>query len=451
MNPLTFLNLDGESGEPFVLTADDSFTRGTLLRRASAMGADLQKLGVDNERIILSLDSGATFVVGLAACWMAGATPVLLDPLVRREILSAIEMTRARAVICSARGSEKLPDGVCEVIPDKSEAEPYAAPLRKDDEPVLYLFTSGSTGKPTLVPKTFDQLNVEVCFLSKLFSMPRRVATLVPWCHIFGLLTSLLVPARLMGVCDLSAGISPKRVLERAGEGLLDLIVAVPAVYQVMVRYLERGDLLPIPSTCRFTTSGALLNKSLRARFTELTGCKITDLYGSTEAGGVAYRHDNGPWIVEPHVDSRITNEGFLEVRSASVSFGEPDSFYRIGDLVHAEGPGFVLIGRADDVVKIGGRRTALGEIVEAIEAHPGVADAAVLAKKISGALRLVAYVEPLSADFDPQSVKAFVRERLADHKVPRVIRVKERLPRTPAGKVDRQKLASEILEGEQS
>ncbi len=447
-NSLTLLELNREPDVPFVLTTDGSFTRKALLGRAARMGARLHEAGASNENVIVSLDSGPDFIASIAGCWLAGATPVLLDPLVRRELLGAVEMTGASTLVSGANGNNDLGGRIQKIVPDSVEGEPWEAPPVADNMPVLWLFTSGSTGSPALVPKTFDQLDVEIRFLSSLFEGPRRVATLVPWCHIFGLLTSLLVPARMHGLCDLSAGVSPKRVLERAGQGMLDLVVAVPAVYQVMVRYLETGEIDPIPATCRFTCSGAPLSPALRARFTELTECPITDLYGSTEAGGVAFRHDEGPWIVEPHVESRITDDGFLEVRSASVSYGSPGEFYRIGDLVRAEGRGFVLVGRVDDVVKIGGRRTSLGEVTEAVEACPGVVNAAVLAQKIRGALRLVAFVESDSDGVDSQAVKAFVRGRLADHKVPRKVEIMERLPRTPAGKIDRRRLVPTRAEG---
>ncbi|MCP4679001.1 MAG: acyl--CoA ligase [Deltaproteobacteria bacterium] len=441
-NALTLLELNREQDAPFVLTTNGSFTRGTLLRLAAGMGARLRDVGASKENVIVSLDSGPDFIASIAGCWLAGATPVLLDPLVRRELLGAVEMTQANTFISGASGNNELEGRIQKIAPDSVEAEPWEASPVADSAPVLWLFTSGSTGKPALVPKTFDQLDVEIRFLSSLLGEPRRVATLVPWCHIFGLLTSLLVPARMHGVCDLSAGVSPKRVLERAGPGLLDLVVAVPAVYQVMVRYLEAGDFVPIPDTCRFTCSGAPLGPALRARFTELSRHPITDLYGSTEAGGVAYRHDEGPWIVEPHVESRIVDDGYLEVRSASVSLCSPGEFYRIGDLVRPEGRGFELVGRSDDVVKIGGRRTSLGEVTEAVEACPGVSNAAVLAHKIRGAQRLVAFVEPTSDGVDSETVKVFVRGRLADHKVPRKVEIMERLPRTPAGKIDRLRLA---------
>ena len=105
------------------------------------------------------------------------------------------------------------------------------------------------------------------------------------------------------------------------------------------------------------------------------------------------------------------------------------------------EGRGFVLEGRKDDIVKIGGRRTALGEVQGVVESCPSVLHAAVLATRVAGVNRLVAYVEPSTADLDTQAVKAFVREHLADHKVPRVVHIVEKIPRTPAGKIDRQRL----------
>jgi acyl-CoA synthetase (AMP-forming)/AMP-acid ligase II len=448
MDPLGLIDLQKDPDSVLVLTCEKSYTRGGLLGMAAAVGADLKRAGADNSRAIVSFDASPLFIAGMVGCWLAGSVPVLLDPLVRRELVSAVEMTGAKAVLSAAPMVDRLPAGVREIIPGAPAAEPFPAPPPWEEKaPLVFLFTSGSTGKPVLVPKTFANLDVEIRFLASLFENPRRVATLAPWCHIFGLLTSLLVPARLSGTCDLSAGISPKLALERAGRGLLDLVVAVPAVYQVMVRYLESSKPLPIPLSCRFTSSGAPLTARLRARFKELTGRPIIDLYGSTEAGGVAYRFEDGPWLIEPHVEVRIADEGFLEVRSASVSFGEPGSFYRIGDLARPQASGFELFGRSDDVVKIGGRRTAIGEVTEAVEECPGVGSAAVLACEVHGALRLIAFVEPKSGGVDAAAVKSFVRSRLADHKVPRVVRIMERLPRTPAGKIDRRKLVRETVE----
>ncbi|MCP4195689.1 MAG: acyl--CoA ligase [Proteobacteria bacterium] len=441
IDPMAAFGLKQNPDKPFLLTPTGASSRSQLLRRASALGSRLKEAGIASGNAIVSLENGESFVVAMLGCLLSGTTPVLLDPLVKRELGSAIEMTDAEAVIRGTAGVGRLPEGVVAFTVDDSEGEPYPAPVLADHTPLVYLFTSGSTGKPTLVPKSYSQLDVEIHFLNNLFDYPGRVATLVPWCHIFGFIVSFLVPINNGGLCDLTGGISPKLVLERASAGLLDLVVAVPAVYRVMVQYLENGDIPSPTANCRFVTSGAPLERDLREQFTALTGCGVTDLYGSTEAGGVAYRHDDGPWIVQPHVEIHIDKEGFLAVRSPSVSFGTADEFYGMGDLVRLEGRGFVLEGRKDDIVKIGGRRTALGEVQSVLEACPSVLHAAVLATSVGGVNRLVAYVEPSSAGLDPQFVKSFVRERLADHKVPRIVHVVQELPRTPAGKVDRQRL----------
>ncbi|MDJ0763064.1 MAG: class I adenylate-forming enzyme family protein [Myxococcota bacterium] len=443
-SPFYLLDLDRAPNTVLVRTKDRDHTRGELLGQAAALGNRLKAVGVAPEdTVIVCLDSGPLFVAAVAGCWFANATPVLIDPLVRKECGRAVQMTRARAIIQSrSYGTDDL--GIPELNPEAGMAVPAAPlPARNQASPVLFLFTSGSTGAPTLVPKNFQQLDVEVQFLSTLFASPTYVATMAPWCHIFGLIVSLLVPARSGGICDISAGISPLGLLRLALEKNTDLVVAVPAVYQVMAKYLEGGKTPARLKNCRFVTSGAPLHPALRSRLQTLTGCEITDLYGSTEAGGVAYKNDDGPWLVQPHVQARIADDQSLEVRSPSVSMGTPDDFYRMGDLARAEGPGFVLLGRADDIVKIGGRRTSLGEITEALESHPGVAGAAVLAQKIRGALRLVAFVEPHAPDLSEASIRAFLKERLADHKVPAIVHMIVHMPRTPAGKIDRQRLSA--------
>jgi acyl-coenzyme A synthetase/AMP-(fatty) acid ligase len=187
----------------------------------------------------------------------------------------------------------------------------------------------------------------------------------------------------------------------------------------------------------------------LRSRFEDLTGCSIVDLYGSTEAGGVAYREDDGPWLYQPHVESRILDGGHLEVRSPAVSVVSREEYYRLGDLVRPVRGGFVLDGRADDVVKIGGRRISLNEIAREVESCPGVDRAVVLARPVRGELRITACVESSGRGVTEQEIKTFVRGRMADHKVPSVIYELERFPTTAAGKVDRRELNRLIDEGE--
>lgn len=428
-----------------IVDVDRAYTLGELLHRAGGTARALSNLARTGDRCIVSLKNGPDFFAGLAGCWSAGVTPVVLDPMVRSELAGAAEMTGATVVIC---GQETpLPCGLTPLSPSPTEdAGPMPdIPELPDESPVLFLFTSGSTGRPTLVPKTFRQIEVEVAFIAKLFGEPRRVAGLVPWCHIWGLLSTFFVPLKTGGVCDLQGGISARGVLEHAAKNALDLVAAVPVYYQAMVRLIEEGAVPKLATTCRFASSSAPLSAEIRERFKALTGAGITDIFGSTETGGIAYRHEDGPWKVQPHVAIKIDEDGKLHVRSDSVSFQTEDGFYAIGDLAAPAENGFILLGRQDDVVKIGGRRMALGEITRVVEACPGVFHAAVLTENVAGTLRLVAFVEPKDPTLTGKDVKAFVRSKLADHKVPRTVHIIEALPLMPSGKLDRKKLAALI------
>ncbi|QMU80628.1 amino acid adenylation domain-containing protein [Streptacidiphilus sp. PB12-B1b] len=113
---------------------------------------------------------------------------------------------------------------------------------------------------------------------------------------------------------------------------------------------------------------------------------------------------------------------------------------YRSGDLVRADPEGLVYVGRADEQVKLGGRRIELGEIDAALAALPGVraASAAVRTTPAGGQV-LVGYLVPEPGAAAP-SAQA-LRERLAQRLPPALLPVLAFLPELPirtSGKVDR-------------
>ena len=116
------------------------------------------------------------------------------------------------------------------------------------------------------------------------------------------------------------------------------------------------------------------------------------------------------------------------------------DRAYRTGDLVRFDGVGLVFVGRADDQVKLGGRRIELGEIDSALLAVPGVvAAAAAVRRSKSGNSLLVGYVV-VDEGFDSTSATAALRRDMPAAMVPRLARVEE-LPSKTSGKIDRDAL----------
>jgi non-ribosomal peptide synthetase-like protein len=114
---------------------------------------------------------------------------------------------------------------------------------------------------------------------------------------------------------------------------------------------------------------------------------------------------------------------------------------YRSGDLVRLEPDGLYFVGRADDQVKVGGRRIELGEVDAALVNLPGVSGgAAAVRKTASGTPLLVGYVASTDPSFDLATARTTLAETLPAALVPRLVHVDE-LPTRTSGKVDRDAL----------
>ncbi|CAJ1504847.1 amino acid adenylation domain-containing protein [[Mycobacterium] kokjensenii] len=114
---------------------------------------------------------------------------------------------------------------------------------------------------------------------------------------------------------------------------------------------------------------------------------------------------------------------------------------YRSGDLVRLEPDGLLFCGRADDQVKVGGRRIELGEVDTALVTLPGVSGgAAAVRTSAGGSPLLVGYLVSADPDFDLAAARTELGRRLPAALVPRLVLVDE-LPTRTSGKVDRDAL----------
>ncbi|AZC14544.1 Pls/PosA family non-ribosomal peptide synthetase [Microbacterium sp. ABRD28] len=110
---------------------------------------------------------------------------------------------------------------------------------------------------------------------------------------------------------------------------------------------------------------------------------------------------------------------------------------YRSGDLVRYDPEGLVFVGRADDQVKVGGRRIELGEVEAALQDIPGVAAAAAAVRTSDAGVPLLVGYLVAPADLDRAAARAFLAERLPAALVP-LLAVVDDLPVRTSGKVDR-------------
>jgi acyl-coenzyme A synthetase/AMP-(fatty) acid ligase len=178
--------------------------------------------------------------------------------------------------------------------------------------------------------------------------------------------------------------------------------------------------------------------------FCERNQTTITEVYGSTETGGIASRNRaEGEENFTPfaEVDWKIKGERLL-VRSPYISAQaerDKDNFFLTGDRVTAVGNnGFQLLGRMDGITKVGGKRVDLAEIREIICSQPKIADCFVLALPAAHGREncIAALVQPVSTDrFDRESLISSLQQVLEPHALPRIVRTTEAIPMTGAGK----------------
>ncbi len=116
------------------------------------------------------------------------------------------------------------------------------------------------------------------------------------------------------------------------------------------------------------------------------------------------------------------------------------DRAYRSGDRVRDDAEGLVFLGRADDQIKLGGRRIELGEIDSALLHLPGVTGAAAAVRTTRSGNRVLVGYLATDPTFDPRASVAHLRATMPAPLVPRLVEV-ETLPTRTSGKVDRDAL----------
>jgi fatty-acyl-CoA synthase len=146
-------------------------------------------------------------------------------------------------------------------------------------------------------------------------------------------------------------------------------------------------------------------------------------------------------WIRGPHVSLGYWNNA----AATRASYGE-DGWFRTGDLARRDSEGFFTIaGRIKDMFISGGVNVYPAEIEGELVAHPAVSDAAVLATADATWGEVGVAFVVASGGIDAEALTAYLGERIAKFKVPRRFVFVESLPRTPYGKIEKEKLRERL------
>ncbi|MEH6566679.1 MAG: AMP-binding protein [Halopseudomonas sp.] len=376
------------------------------------------------------------FTAALLALWDSGRVAVLpADD--RPETLQSI----------AAELNGQLPTS----LPPGTEHEPASLPPLGPQDVALTLYTSGSTGQPLRLSKRFDQLDSELAVHAQLWPLTgAAVIAQVSHQHIYGLLAGVLHPlcagVPFCGRDALYPEVLAARLAEAREAPLTAVVVSSPAP---LSRLPEHIDWAAAGAPRRVFSSGAPLQLEHAEQAEALLQTPVTEIYGSTETGGIAWRQQsrNAVWQALPGVDWQI-EEGALVLRSSFLE--QPQLAWRQADRVAAQGQGFVLLGRGDRVAKVAGKRVSLEQIEQRLLQVPEVtAVRCVDPGRADGRLGLVV---ALRAEALPQEhsarralterLRARLAEQLERVALPRYWRFVEQLPCNAQGKLDRALIA---------
>jgi long-chain acyl-CoA synthetase len=458
---------------------ETTYSFSSLHAQALALGAHLQ--GVEKvqpgERVALWLKNCPEFVPALFGILASGAVVVPINNFLKPDEVAYILRDAGVRVIVSNLELNESRQKLAEILPHSrfwnvddfsglSPAADWVAPARVEDDLAVIIYTSGTTGHPKGAMLTHGNFleNVNSCRQVLEIHDDDRLVVLLPMFHSFMLCVCVLLPMTLGCSMVLIRSLNPpKNILTEILHGKATILPAVPQFFRTLLH-----PSIPAALPLRLCISGgAPLPVETLREFMAKFPMPLLEGYGLSEASPVvSFTPIKGPWKAGsigkpiPNVEVSIQDDagnilppgetGELCVRGGNVMKGylnQPEEtrlalregWLLTGDVGHEDTDGyFYITDRKKDMLLVNGINVYPREIEELIYHFPGVKEAAVVgfpdARRGEQPVAFVAMND--GATLDPEKLQHFLKEKLADYKVPRKILQLPALPRNPTGKI---------------
>ena len=490
---------------------------------ASRFAGGLRRIGVKaGDRISVLMPNCPQFVIAFFGILRAGAVVVQTNPLYTpRELEEMYRDAGVETVVCvdlffknvaKAREStgvkrvvvtdikEYLPGLLAALYPIKKKKDhgkivipeaPWvhgfqallaAGPLTVEpadvDDVAVLQYTGGTTGTPKGAMLTHRNLVVNthqaIAWFPGLTPGREVFMCAIPFFHVYGLTTALLGAVHIAAKMVLHP--NPREI-----EAIMKLITktkptifpGVPTMYVAIVNHpkIAKYDMKSVKACI---AGAAPLPPEVRRRFESITGGKLVEGYGLTEASPVTHAnpifglYKEGIGIPLPDTDAKVVDletgtrdlpvgeSGELAIKGPQVMKGywnKPeetanvmtrDGWLLTGDIAVMDSDGyFQIVDRKKDMILCSGYNVYPREVEDVLFTHPAVKEAAVIGvpDPYRGETVKAFLVVKDGMTATREDVVAFCKERLAPFKVPKQIEFVKELPKTMVGKVLRRKL----------
>ena len=486
------------------LAERESLTYAELAARARSLAAGLQRLGIDRgTRVALCLPNSPALITGFYGIWLAGATVVPINPLVKdfelRQQLGDAGASLLIAASDAAATAEAVTDEMGIPLVRSTEAGsssgasaiPVDALLAEDGrrlKPVaidahadvaVLLYTGGTTGTPKGAMLTHRNIVTNTIQFAEWYAFEPGAETCIgvlPMFHSGGMSGAMNVPLYAGATLLVLSRFRPASVAQAVERYRATRLFGVPTMFIALLNH-EVGRQADYASLRACRTNASPLPPSVKAAFDELIGREVlVEGYGLTETSPLTHAnpiHRAKPGSIGIPIaatDAKIVNlemgvelppgqPGELVIRGPQVMKGywqRPEAtaaamtggWFHTGDVAQMDDDGyFYIVDRLKDQINTAGFKVWPREVEEVIYAHPAVKMVAVIgvddAYRGEAVKAFIVLKEEHRHQISEAALLAFCQERLTPYKVPRLVEFRDELPLSAAGKMLRRLLRS--------
>ncbi len=477
---------------PFLRHAGQTITYGDMQARSRRTAAVLQARGVGSgDRIALMCFNTPGFVDVLLGAWRLGATIVPVNhKLQAPEVEYILNHCEARMIVFDAAlapvmakvnapaarmttaggvpGLEHLDavldgvDGIDGIVP-------------ADDSIAEILYTSGTTGKPKgclHTHRTVVLAAMNAALATSITRMDRLLLAMPIW-HSSPLNNWFGGVLYMGGTVVLLREYHPQQFVETVQAERITVYFGAPVSYFAPLQLVPTFADYDLSSVRAWIYGGGPIGAEMARKLSAAyRSDRFFQVYGMTETGplgtalypaeqvakagsigrvatpGIEVRvvrldgGDAGPGeIGEIWLRGGSVMQGYLDDAAATRQAFADGGWYRSGDLARLDEDRYLFIAdRTKDMIITGGENVYSKEVEDALLAHPGVADAAVVGRPDPewGETVVAHIVVRPQSQVDGEVLSAFLADKLARYKIPREYCFPDTLPRTPTGKVQK-------------
>jgi long-chain acyl-CoA synthetase len=479
---------------PAVVAGDQRLTWAELDAAVDRAAAGYAAFDLSpGDRVALQLPNGLLWLRAALGALRAGLVVVPVNTAYTDPELEYV-LADSGATLLVAGGDRDRVAGV-QVCPGPPDADGPAPEVAEDpDAPAFLCYTSGTTGRPrgAILTSAALRANQEQCLAltPPVVRSDDRVLLVLPLFHVYGLNAGFGLVAATGACAVLQETFDPRSSLELMSAEHITAVPGAPPMYQAWLAAADAaGSDAPLRrgfAAMRMASSGAApLPEEVWTAMRDRAAVTVWEGYGLTEASPVVAStlatgrakptSIGGPLPgVELELRDTATSEaghesvdedhlegpGEIWVRGPNLFAGYwpdgadgpgPDGWLGTGDLAYRDADGDLhLVDRRSDLILVSGFNVYPAEVERVLDAHPAVAESAVIGvpdPRTGAAVRAVVVLVP-GEQVTFEDLQEFAGQSLARYKVPTSVHFLSSLPHSLTGKVSRARLRELGLTG---